>query len=266
MDTEIKPKEEVVVDQKPVQNNSQPRGGFMNGGLPTTFLFLLAFFLVSFYAGVLAQKGSSDSSTSPVKSRSQFNATGFKKLAGEIKLDQKKFDSCLDSGKFAADVKRDLDEGVGLKISGTPTFIVNGTALVGAQPLSVFEAAIENGTFPFDKESTSSGTLYDGQKITQNIPLGDKGRIRGDDNAKVTIIEYSDFECPYCAKFYSETQKAIEEKYIKTGKAKLVFKDFPLTNIHPNANKAAEAARCAQEQGKFWQMHDKLFELKNSQT
>lgn len=87
----------------------------------------------------------------------------------------------------------------------------------------------------------------------------DDDTVKGDKNASVTIIEFSDFECPFCVKFYSQTLPQIEEEYIKTGKVKFVYRDFPLSS-HANAQKAAEAAECADEQGKFWEMHDLLFE------
>jgi len=83
--------------------------------------------------------------------------------------------------------------------------------------------------------------------------------IKGNPNAPVTIVEWSDFECPYCAKFYSQTLEQIDEKYIQTGKVKFVYRDFPLS-FHANAQKAAEAAECAGEQGKYFEMHDTLFE------
>jgi len=84
----------------------------------------------------------------------------------------------------------------------------------------------------------------------------------GSENAQVTIIEFSDYECPFCGRFYSETLPQLKEKYIETGKVKLIFKDFPLS-FHPSAQKAAEAARCARAQRGdtgYWKMHDKLFE------
>ena len=93
----------------------------------------------------------------------------------------------------------------------------------------------------------------------QDASLIDDDAIKGDPDAPVTIVEWSDFECPFCQRFYKETLPLIEEKYIKKGKVKFVFRDFPL-NFHKNAQKAAEAAECAGEQGKFWEMHDKLFE------
>lgn len=89
--------------------------------------------------------------------------------------------------------------------------------------------------------------------------LMDDDAVRGDPNAPVTIVEFSDFECPFCARFYSETLGQIESQYIETGKVKLVYRDFPLS-FHPNAQKAAEAAECAGEQGQYYAMHDLLFE------
>jgi protein-disulfide isomerase len=78
----------------------------------------------------------------------------------------------------------------------------------------------------------------------------------GPANASVTIVEFSDFECPYCGGLYP-TMKDIEKNY--KDKIRVVYRQFPLTNIHPHAQKAAEASLCANEQGKFWEMHDALF-------
>lgn len=87
-------------------------------------------------------------------------------------------------------------------------------------------------------------------KITKN------DNVRGNFNAPITLVEYSDFECPYCGQIYP-TFKQILNDY--PNKVRLVYKYFPLS-FHPNAQKAAEAAECASEQGKFWEYHDKLFD------
>jgi protein-disulfide isomerase len=84
----------------------------------------------------------------------------------------------------------------------------------------------------------------------------------GPSNAPITIVEFSDFQCPYCRQAQS-TVKRIMAEY--EGKIKLVFRDFPLRNMHPLAQKAAEAAQCAAEQQKFWPYHDKLFTSTNLQ-
>ncbi len=83
--------------------------------------------------------------------------------------------------------------------------------------------------------------------------------ILGNADAKVTIVEFSDFQCPFCKRYLDETYAQIKEKYIDTGKAKLTFRHYPLTSIHPNAQVAHEASECANEQGKFWEYHDLLF-------
>jgi protein-disulfide isomerase len=82
-----------------------------------------------------------------------------------------------------------------------------------------------------------------------------KGNVKGAENARVTIIEYSDFECPFCSQAV-QTMDDILKKY--PNDVKLVFKHFPL-EFHPQAEKAAEAAECAADQGKFWEYHDTLF-------
>ena len=92
----------------------------------------------------------------------------------------------------------------------------------------------------------------------------DDDPVKGDKNAPVTIIEFSDFQCPFCGRFYAETLGQIEEKYIKTGKVRFVYRDFPLTSIHPMAQKAAEAAECADEQEKFWEYHNTIFDNQQS--
>lgn len=89
--------------------------------------------------------------------------------------------------------------------------------------------------------------------------LIDDDHVKGDPDAPVTIVEWSDFECPFCARFYRDTLSQIESEYIDTGKVKLVYRDFPL-GFHAQAQKSAEAAECAGEQNKYWEMHDLLFE------
>jgi protein-disulfide isomerase len=91
----------------------------------------------------------------------------------------------------------------------------------------------------------------------------DDDPIRGDPNAPITIVEFSDFQCPFCARFHTQTLPSILKEYIDAGKVNLVYRDFPLESIHPNALPAAVAAECANEQGKYWEYHDMLFETQN---
>ncbi len=91
----------------------------------------------------------------------------------------------------------------------------------------------------------------------------DNDPIIGNPDAPITIIEFSDFQCPFCARFHSQTLPLILDEYIEQGKVKLVFRDFPIQSIHPNALPASIAAECANEQGKFKEMHDMLFDNQN---
>jgi len=97
-----------------------------------------------------------------------------------------------------------------------------------------------------------------GQQVFQ-VSLGDEP-VLGNPNAPVTIVEFSDFQCPFCKRFFDQTLPLIEENYINTGKVKLVYKDLPLVTLHPNVKPVHVAAECANEEGKFWEYHDVLFE------
>lgn len=84
------------------------------------------------------------------------------------------------------------------------------------------------------------------------------GRARGQTNAPVTLIEYSDFTCGYCLKFFKDTWPRIQARYIDTGKVRFLYRDYPRADQGPGFD-AATAARCAGAQGKYWAMHDRLF-------
>ena len=82
---------------------------------------------------------------------------------------------------------------------------------------------------------------------------------KGSPAAKFVLIEYSDFECPFCGQHAKTVYSQLQNKFIETGRVKYIFRHLPLEQIHPYATKAAEAAECAREQGKFWEFHDRLF-------
>ncbi len=95
------------------------------------------------------------------------------------------------------------------------------------------------------------------------IDLG-TGPFRGNKDALVILLDFSDYQCPFCGRFVRETMPLIDQDYLQSGKIKYVFRDLPLESIHPLAFKAAEAARCAGEQGRFWEMHDRLYQNQNA--
>jgi protein-disulfide isomerase len=195
------------------------------------------------------------------------------RYAEELKLDMGKFRSALDSGKFRAKVEADAAAGAAVGANGTPTFFVNGRELVGAQPFDSFKKVIDEEMARADKllaAGTKADDLYaklidEGLKsapkaqaaaepAVQNIEVGN-APARGPKNAPVTIVAYSDFECPFCSRVVP-TLKQLEEEY--KGKIRVAFKHQPL-GFHANAKPAAMASMAAHEQGKFWEYHDKLF-------
>jgi protein-disulfide isomerase len=93
---------------------------------------------------------------------------------------------------------------------------------------------------------------------TLDALVRDDGRMRGGAKAPVTLIEYSDFTCGYCKKFFQETWPLIRAKYIDTGKVRFLYRDYPRADQGPGLD-AAIAARCAGEQNRYWAMHDQLF-------
>jgi protein-disulfide isomerase len=96
-------------------------------------------------------------------------------------------------------------------------------------------------------------------RVTATVTTGDNPAL-GRRDAPVTIVEFSDYQCPFCRQFVTTTLPALKSTYVDAGKLRWVFRDFPLDQIHPNARKASEAARCAGDQGKYWDMHDLLFQ------
>lgn len=170
-----------------------------------------------------------------------------KQWAKDLGLNSGKFNSCLDSEKFKDLVEQDAKDGQTSQVSGTPSFFINGIPLVGAQPFDAFKTVIDqelNGT----SETTTRATVETG-----HLPaLGDK-------NAKVTIVEFADLECPFCKRYFTQTFPQLKKDYIDTGKVAYYYRHFPL-DFHPLARPFANASECANEQDKFWKMHDKILQ------
>ncbi len=111
-------------------------------------------------------------------------------------------------------------------------------------------------------------SLNSGQQRIVTIGIGD-GAILGNKNAPLTMIEFSDFQCPFCGEFERNVFPLIKKNYIDTGKVKFVFRNFPLVSLHPYALQAAEASECIKKQGGdsgFYKFHDWLFEVQNTVT
>lgn len=169
-----------------------------------------------------------------------------------------KFEECLASGKFDSKISADQNQGASLGVQGTPATFINGYLISGALPYEAVSQLIdsllkgEEPAFDFLKDEEGKITKVDMPQIT------DSDHKTGAANGKIVYMEFSDFECPYCGRFATQSTKLVKQNYAND--VTIVFKHFPLS-FHQNAKKAAVATECANEQGKFWEMHDKLFDL-----
>ncbi|MHA7629984.1 DsbA family protein [Corallococcus sp. M7] len=196
------------------------------------------------------------------------------KYAQELGLDMNKFKAALESSKISAKVEADSSAGMAVGANGTPAFFINGRFLSGAQPFEAFKPLIDQEIAKADKAlaaGTKAEDLYaklnqdnvnavpaapaaPAEPAVQKVEVGN-APVRGPKNAPVTIVAWSDFECPFCSRAVP-TLEQVEKVY--KGKVKIAFKHQPLP-FHQNAKLAAVASMAANEQGKFWEMHDKLF-------
>ncbi len=199
----------------------------------------------------------------------------FEKHAQGLGLNMGKFKKDYADPKLKEQIKADSDYGTSVGANGTPTFYINGRELVGAQGFEAFKPIIDEEIKKADallKKGVKPEDLY--QKLMAeaasapapqaaapaapaekvDISAGD-APAKGPKNAPVTIVTYSDFQCPFCSRVVP-TMAEIEKNY--KDKVRIAFKHLPLP-FHNNAQIAAEASMAAHEQGKFWEMHDKMF-------
>lgn len=181
---------------------------------------------------------------------------GEKKTAESI---APQYEQCLASSQFDDQVSADEALASKVGINGTPGFFLNGYQISGALPLDYLTTTIKDllaGKVPNDFEG--KGKL---KKV--DLPAeATQGPVRGADNGKITMVLFDDFECPYCAKFF-----ATEEALLQTfpNDLKIIFHNLPLS-FHKFARSAANAAECANDQGKFWEYAEILFANQSRQS
>ena len=201
----------------------------------------------------------------------EFALTDLVRIAGELGLDTVLMQSCLDSGRYEEAVATNVAEAEALGIGSTPYFLVDGYPISGAQAIQVFELAVsaaEDGTLAdlYVQQPTQQAQAQQQAAPTPSgpveVPIGDEPYL-GELDAPITIVEYSDFQCPFCGRHYAQTMPPLLQNYIATGQVRYIFKHFTPTLInpsyHPQAVDASMAAECAHDQGAFWEMHDLLF-------
>jgi protein-disulfide isomerase len=218
------------------------------------------------------------------KNQQNLDADSLAKYAKEIGLDMTKFKAALQDKKLQESVEADTAMGDKLGARGTPAFFINGSFLSGAQPFENFKSRIDEQLKKAEelvKKGTPKAKVYEVLMKTAKADTGggtapaaaaapeagpvkvvDPGNSpsRGPKNAPLTVVLFSDFQCPFCGRVEPSLTE-LEKAY--PGKVRVVWKNFPLS-FHNNAKPAAEASMAAHEQGKFWQMHEILF--KNQQA
>jgi protein-disulfide isomerase len=131
--------------------------------------------------------------------------------------------------------------------------VFGAVALVGLGVLGYSIASGRHG------HAVSLPVEIDGLDDPQELVEMARGVSQGPEGAPITIVEFSDFQCPACALFAREVKPRLEEALVGSGQARFVYYDFPLLSLHPHAFVAARAARCAGDQGRFWDYHDELY-------
>ena len=199
------------------------------------------------------------------------------KTAESAGANLKAYEACVASGRTKAIVDKGIADGGALGINGTPSFRLLSSkgggpySVDGAQPVDVFAQAIDAmlaGKEPpvaqqdqAPKPQLPYWANAQGLAPDPNRPgytmAGDP--YKGNPQAKMAVVEFSDFQCPSCQKHALEVQPALDKQFVDTGEIMWVFKNLPLKE-HPQAAAAAAASECAGEQGKFWPMHDLLFQ------
>ena len=169
--------------------------------------------------------------------------------AQQLHLDVPRFQKALDSGRFRHVIDDDSAMARGLGIFSTPAFFINGQRLIGQQSVDKLNAAIDEALNPGSSAVATAGTVSIDKLDLSRAPL------RGQPQAPITIIEFSDLQCPFCASV-TPTLRELMKQY--PDQIRWVFKNFPL-DFHADSPLAHAAALAAERQGKFWEMHDLIF-------
>ncbi|NJN66702.1 MAG: thioredoxin domain-containing protein [Chloroflexaceae bacterium] len=206
-----------------------------------------------------------------VEGKRDFTSETLKQFAAELGLDSETFNACLDEGKYAELVRSETEQLQSLGVSGTPTFLINGKRLIGAQPFELFQQTIDaarNGERDPSNMAVEMEEEEEEQPLTEDpAALGSPEELmamltertrhfQGDPNAPITIIEFSDFQCPFCSRFSAETAPKIQAQYVETGLVRMGYLHAAYQG--EGSFLAAEASECAADQNAFWDYHDRL--------
>lgn len=202
-----------------------------------------------------------------------FNEEDLATWASDVNIDGEKFTQCYDAQKYNEEIAADIAEGNAAGVSGTPGFVigkydkdgnVTGFLVAGAYPYESFQMVLDGiiagDTSSFDTQLDSYGEIAFKPATAK---IGDDPVKGNRAEGQIAIIEFSDYECPYCERHYLETYSLIMSSYVDTKKAIYVFKDYPLSFHEPIASRKANAANCVKEIGgdeAYFKYHNVLYE------
>ena len=191
----------------------------------------------------------------PGMNKTEYNQNS---LASKLELKMKDFRECLDSSKYVDKVQSQFEEGISAGITGTPGVYVNEYLVKGAYPYEAFKDIID------DILAGRQVVIDDAPEIelptegAANLkPVTEADHYLGDINAPIKLIEFSDFQCPYCSRVHPTLQQLVDDY---NGQVVWIYRHYPLDQLHPYSRTAAEASECAAEQDMFWEYADALFE------
>lgn len=242
-----------------------------NGQSPIQLILVVLLVVAAFFIGYLWNKvktmeevgggggnAGNGAANAPSPSAQPSGGATASSVASKIGLDESEFQNCLNSEEAAQTVEDQATTGIDSGVRGTPGNIVldnqTGSAwlIPGALPFTDFTDILDSvlaGESPANQQEASDVT-----------PIQDYDYVRGDSNARITLIEYSDYDCPFCSRFHPTAQQLVDEY---NGQLSWVYRQFPLDSIHPNAREKSIGAICAGSIGggdAFWAYTDAMFE------
>lgn len=230
-----------------------------------TGILVVALVVAAFFVGMLWTKvqnlesGSGGTVNNPGNGAVP-QAISIEDAAEQAGLNGKEIAECAKSDEMADKVQKQYQGGIAAGITGTPGNILvdtqenKGRLVSGALPLQLLLEELE--VLKGENGTSTYGAAVDMSTLD---PLSDEDHVRGEADARYILIEYSDFECPYCQRFHPTAQQLIDEN----PDIKWAYRHFPLDSIHPNARELAKASECAAKAGgndAFWEFADVLYQ------
>lgn len=244
--------------------DSEEKGAWIvAGAVLLSGLMVAASILVSMKSGAPTAAPSAEvaaPSADPKVAEAKMN-----EILKKVGVDVASVNQCAAEGAFKDEIAKDMSDGQAAGVSGTPSFVigklgadgkVTGELIVGALPLAQFKTVIDR--------YVTGAPAPAGTKIEEAAISLDDDPVMGDrKKARVAIVEFSDFECPFCKKFHQDSYDTLVKDYVDTGKAVISFRDYPLPFHEPKASLAAEMAQCvkkAKGDGAYFQFSKLYFE------